>query len=241
MRYPEYIALSLFFFGGAGYFIRQWFKHRHKIRDIILTPTSPIGSLLNIKKSDGRIVEIKGSVVATESLLTAPYTQKSCVFFHSTQKNKFKEVYRNMAGERATKIYYKVSEELRSNEPFFVEDKTGKIAVYPQKLEIEGQWVRKIEKPYPGEIIGGFGSSCVATLEEEMILSPKRFVYVIGELSHNERGAFIGTPLDKTRTALISVKTEESILEENQHQIKIYIVSVMAMIIIGLICVAMAI
>ncbi|MDD3148890.1 MAG: GIDE domain-containing protein [Candidatus Riflebacteria bacterium] len=231
MNYPEYFALALVVFGLSAYVAYEWLKLRRKIKDILATPTSQIASLLNGPKTrQGQTVEVKGMVMPAGPILNAPYTDRDCVFYHSVKKDKVKEVSRDLGGKTRSHIRYNTVEELRSTDLFYVEDHTGKIAVDPAGLEIEGVRVMNTEKSCDGNPGAGFlgifrppeGDYYMAVLKEEHILPPKKRVYLIGQLFQGRQGPFIGAPVEKTTTAFLSVKTEETLVEENRRQLYFY-------------------
>lgn len=238
MKYPEFFPLGLVFLGLAGFVLYHWLKLQRRIREMVITPTSNIGALVQGAPCAGRMVEIKGNLVPVEPVLKAPYTGRECVFFHSVKKDKIRDVHRS-GGKTRSVIRYQVLEEFRSDMAFFVEDRTGRIAVDPQGLEIEAQKVLNTSKPYDGAS-GQFGifmpppgDYYLATLTEEHILPPKRRVYVIGELYRDAQGAFIGAPLDKGHTAFLSIRTEETILEEDRRQLRMYTFAFLLVTMIG--------
>ncbi len=226
MRYPEYLLLGLVFIILGGFLVYQWFKVRRKISSMVNTPTSPVSTLLKSQPSQGRIVEIKGRLVAGNSLLRAPYTGRDCVFYHSVTKDKLKEVYSNTKGQKRSRITHNVTEDIRSSELFYVEDRTGRIAIDPHGFEIEAQTVMNKERPTdsnPGRGLLGifqpdYGTYCIAVIKEEKILPEKHPVYVIGELFHTPQGPFISASVDQKATAFLSLKTEETLLAESRRE-----------------------
>lgn len=248
MRYPEYIALAVAIFAVSAYIAYEWYKLRRKINDMVKTPTSTIASVLNAPRSRGRMVEIKGTIVAGDPMLHSPYTDRDCVFYHSVKKDKIKDVSRDMGGKKRSHIRYQVAEEFRSDKLFYVEDRTGKIAIDPLGLEIEGQQVLNTEKACdvsPGNSLFGLfspppGDYYLAVLKEEHILPPKKRVYVIGELYPGKKEPFIGAPLEKTSTALVSVKTEETIIEEHKRQLYFHSFAWLLLVVAGFVFIGMA-
>jgi hypothetical protein len=248
MRYPEYVALAMVLFALSAFVAYEWYKLRRKINDMVKTPTSTIASILNAPKSQGRMVEIKGTIAAGDPMLHSPYTDRDCVFYHSVKKDKIKDVSRDMGGKKRSHIRYQTAEEFRSDKLFYVEDRTGKIAIDPLGLEIEGQQVLKTERACdvrPGNSSFGLfspppGDYYLAVIKEEHILPPKKRVYVIGELYHSKKEPFIGAPLEKTATALLSVKTEETIIEEHNRQLYLYSFAWLLAVIAGFVFIGMA-
>ncbi len=246
MNYPEYVVLSLVFFGLAGYVAYESNKLRRKINDIIATPTSNIAALLKSPKTRGRMVEVKGNLVAGEQLLRSPYTDRDCVFFHAVKKDKVKEIYRDMGGKKKSRTHHVTVEEFRSSQIFYIEDKTGRIAVEPEGLEIEGLQVMNTKRAQDSEATGLLGMFAapgdyrLATLKEEHILMENKPVYAIGELFHGLKYPFIGASIEKNCTALVSIKTEEAILQEKQRQLYMYALACAAVAIAGVVFLTMA-
>ncbi len=249
MNFPEYLVLALVFFGLGAFVAYEWLKLRRKINDILKTPTSQISSLLNGPKTrQGQTVEIKGMVAPAGPMLHAPYTDRDCVYYHSLQKDKVKEVSRDMGGKTRTRTHYNVVEDLKSTELFYVEDHTGKIAVDPTGLEIDGVQVLNTQKACDGSPGTGFlgiftppaGDYFMAVLKEEHILPPKKRVYMIGQLFQGRQGPFIGAPVEKTTTAFLSVKTEETLVEENRRQLYLYTAAWALAVIAGFVFIGMS-
>ena len=226
MRYPEYLLLGLVFIILGGFLVYQWFKVRRKISNMVNTLTSPVGTLLKSQPSQGRIVEIKGRLIAGNTLLRAPYTGRDCVFYHSVTSDKLKEVYKNHKGQKRSRINRNITEDIRSSELFYVEDHTGRFAIDPQGFEIEAKTVMNKERPTdnnPGSGLLGifqpdYGTYCVAVIKEEKILPEKHPVYVIGELFYTPQGPFISASVDNKATAFLSLKTEETLLAESRRE-----------------------
>ncbi|HPT46661.1 MAG TPA: GIDE domain-containing protein [Candidatus Rifleibacterium sp.] len=248
MRYPEYMLLGIAFIILGGFIAYMWFKVRRKISNMVNTPTSPIGTLLKSQSSQGRIVEIKGRLVAGNALLKAPYTDRNCVFFHSVSKDKLKEVFSNSKGQKRSRITHNVTEDIISSELFYVEDNTGRIAIDPQGFQIEAQTVMNKERPTdnnPGKGLFGifqpdYGTYCVAVIKEEKILPEKHPVYVIGELFHSPQGPFISAPTAKSSTAFLSLKTEETLLAESRREQLYYLLAWLLVMTISFVLIAMS-
>ena len=227
MEKPELLIFGLVLISVAGYFFYRWYVLRKKLIDIIATPTSKIGTLLNAKKNSGNIVEVKGKLVSDEDLLKSPYANRDCVYYHSTEKDKVREV-SQPAGSRhkSTRIYYSISSEVKSDKKFFIEDTTGRIAIDPEGAEVDGLVVHKTIEPVSGSESSGFfgsmfepcGERIVAVLKEEEILPASRQAYVIGELFVGSKGPFIGSSPAKDKTFFISLKTEESLVGAGQRE-----------------------
>jgi hypothetical protein len=154
MRYPEYVFIAAICAGLALFQFYTWLKLRRKVADIIATPTSSIASILDSPKTPGKVVEIKGAIVAgPESLLLSPFAGKECVFYCSIEKEKIREVTNSGRG-RSVSVYVRTADEKRSLPKFYVEDKTGKIAIDPDGMEIDGLRVFNSSEPV-GSAAGG--------------------------------------------------------------------------------------
>ncbi|HAE37488.1 MAG TPA: hypothetical protein DCG57_02480 [Candidatus Riflebacteria bacterium] len=227
MQQPELLIIGLVLCGFAGYFFYRWYVLRKKLIDIIATPTSKIGTLLNAKKNSGNIVEVKGKLVTDADLLKSPFANRDCVYYHAVEKDKVREVSQPPGSRsKSTTIYYSVSSDMKSDRQFFIEDNTGRIAIDPEGAEVDGQVVHKTIEPVGGGDSSGFfgsmfepcGEKIIAVLKEEAILPVNRQAYVIGELFVGSKGPFISSSPAKDKTFFISLKTEEALVGESQRE-----------------------
>ncbi|PKL47695.1 MAG: hypothetical protein CVV42_12425 [Candidatus Riflebacteria bacterium HGW-Riflebacteria-2] len=227
MEKPELLIAGLCVLAIAIYFFYRWYVLRRKIIDIIATPTSKISTLLNAKQNAGNVVEVKGKLVADNEVLKSPYANKDCVYYHSVEKNKIREVSQPSGSRRKhVRVYLEVFSETKSDKRFFIEDNTGRIPIDPEGAEVDGMFVHKTIEPVGGGDSSGFfgsmfepcGSKIIAVLKEEQILPANRNAYSIGELFVGSKGPFIGGSPAKDKTFFISLKTEEALVGEGQRE-----------------------
>lgn len=208
----------------------NWKRQRKRLTDIASTPTSKVAELLQAQKNSGKIVEVKGKLVA-EEILSAPFTQRDCVFFHSTERDKVRAISydsRSGSGRKRERIYYSTNTDSRSSQKFFIEDETGKIGIDPEGFEIEGDVVLKTEKATHDEkntinlgvAFQQCGEKIIAVLRKEMILPPGKRAYAIGELFVGSQGPFIGADPLKEKTCLVSLQSEESMLSDSSESVR---------------------
>lgn len=226
MEQPELLIAGLCLFAFAIYFFYRWYVLRKKIINIIATPTSKIGSLLNAKKNTGKIVEVKGKLVADEEPLKSPFASRDCVYYHSVEKDKVREISRGSRNSKQTRVYLSVSSDVKSDTKFYIEDNSGRILIDPEGAEVDGMVVHKTIEPVGGGGSTGFfgsmfepcGTKIIAVVKEEEILPNNRNAYVIGELFVGKKGPFIGGSPAKDKTFFVSLKTEEDLVGEGQRE-----------------------
>jgi hypothetical protein len=203
-------------------FILDFRRYRKKISDIVLTPTSEISELLDYRGEKEKIVEVKGMLGTTQTVVS-PYTGTECAYYCSIELEKQqKMVYRGYGESRRAypKVVYKTLSEEKSSHPFYVEDKTGLITVDPEGFELEGRVV--LEEETPVETLSLMESirptstedRTISKIKKEIVLMPEERVYIIGELFVGEKSNFIGSDPFKNKTSLISVNEEYKIVRK---------------------------
>lgn len=227
MDKPELLITGCVLIGFAVYFFYRWFNLRKKIVDILVTPTSKISSLLAAGKGSGKMVEIKGKIVAGEEIQKSPFTNRECVYYHSTEKDKIRVIYQNSGrSQKHTKIRYETSTDLKSDKIFYIDDTTGRIAIDPEGAEVDGQVVLKKLEPiglsetsgWLGNMFEPCGEKIVGVLKEEQILPANRRAYVIGELFVGKKGPFLASSPARDKTFMISLKSEEDLIGEGKTE-----------------------
>jgi len=229
MRHPILIITGWIICIPAVYYIDRWRKLRKKLKDITGTQTSLIGSLLRSSRSTGRIVEVKGKLVANSEVLKSYFTESDCVFFHAVEKDKVREVYKSKSSDltNSSRIYYSISTDKKSEHTFYLEDSTGKILIDPEGAEVDGKVVLKSIEPTFGEensstFSSAFqpcGEKIIAVIKEEQILPLGEQAYVIGELFFGSNGPIIGSSPEKDKTFLISLKDEETLVKSGNSEL----------------------
>lgn len=228
MEKPELIIIGCVLICFAGYLFYRWYVLRKKIIDILNTPTSKISSLLGATKGSGKMVEIKGKIIANDEILRSPHTNRECVYYHSTEKDKIRKIYQESGRHtKKTRIYFNTTADLKSDRVFYIDDTTGRIAIDPEGAEVDGQVVLKKLEPvgmgesssWLGNMFEPCGEKIIGTLKEEQILPPNRYAYVIGELFVGKKGPFLASTPTKDKTFLISLKSEESLVGDGKKEL----------------------
>lgn len=228
--------IVLLFLAGYLYYLRARIVRRMK--DVVLMPTSTISSLAADKGR--KMVEIKGKLVAGGALFKAPYSGRECLFYHSVRRDLIEKASRKIERGKKRQFGYLTIEEFRSEEIFYVDDGTGKIAVDPKDLTIYGHKVIDGEESIINvEDDGVFGAkmphaNSEGILKEEQILVPGRRVYVMGELTGDRGIPCIRAPHDGNQTAMLSLRTEETILEEMGERARTYTIGIAITIFVAL-------
>lgn len=219
------VLIGWIFLIGAVVCFTNWKKQKKKLKHIVDTPTSKIASILGEKRNTGKMVEVKGKLVAEDPLLS-PFTKQKCVFYHSTVVDKVRKVY-NSGGSKRQSFYDSTSTDQRSSQKFFIEDDTGKIPIDPEGFEIDGKLVLNKKKHKPGEngwsfgpLFKPYGEKIIAVVTKESILPVGQKAYAIGELFVSDAKAFIGSDPLQVNTCFVSIKSEEFLVRDNTSKIR---------------------
>jgi hypothetical protein len=217
-----YFWLVLISCGGFLFGVYLAASQFWKMRQIIMTPTSPIRSLKR-GGMGGTQVEVKGRIRAVE-FLRAPMSGQPCVWYQSTKKMRIND-YDEMLEVMKERV--EVLEEKIDFKRFHVEDATGKILILPEGAKVEGKMVVQKEKRHHVQDEGFLSSlrltrpeaKILADIEEESILPVDEPVYVLGEASMN--GEHIRNYLQKDDSSdfFISIRTEEEMVAHAKRQI----------------------
>jgi hypothetical protein len=181
----------VFVFAGAGSLLKSFseFKRRQLIQN---TPTSTARSVAM------GLVEVQGKIVPSlKKLRISPFTGKECVYFRYTI-----EEYRKSG--KSSKWVTIRKEEI--GDPFFVEDKTGRVLVDPYKadvsVETETEFESGLGKAPPQQVaeyckasnvdIGGI--VVIPILGKQAMYKPMRFREYI--LPPGEEVFVLGTAMD---------------------------------------------
>ncbi|MFA5598710.1 MAG: GIDE domain-containing protein [Pusillimonas sp.] len=229
---PVFILFAIVILAFAGRLLFKWFLLRRKITHIVNTPTSQIRHLLDGRFKRETMVEVKGTLT-TDEPLTAPYTKRDCVFFHSQEIDKIERIEYRRTGKGSKKnrsIVYNTTSERKSYQKFYIEDFTGRIEVCPASFEIEGKKVLDREIPREGASSGFWGTlfkpcgdKIIADITRESILPLHQKAYIIGHYYIGNEGPYIGGCPDKAKTSLISVQTEDEIVKQLSRKSYLYL------------------
>lgn len=194
------------------------FRLHSKRRLIASTPTSKVRSVAL------GIAELSGRGEQGEQILVAPFSQKQCVFYSCHVEEKIK------SGKNS---YWKTVADIKSSDPFYLNDGTGRILVVPLEAELKVQ----IDNKFSNSIFSGLGGTnfnegmqniglgTVSTLRtmrcKETYIAPGDQVFVIGTVQEiagkarskeGEDNLFIGK--SPKNWFLISDKSEKELIRE---------------------------
>jgi len=240
LRNPEFVGLAWVFLLLAGMLYWKRAVVLRRARAITVTPTARIASLLDGPREQ-RMVEVKGKLVAACPLFNAPYSGRECVFYHAIRQDRIEKASRQITRNKQPQYGYLTIEEFRSEACFFIDDGSGRIAVDPKGLKIYGHRVvggdTSIINPEEDELFGPkmVRKSSSDTIREEQILAPDRRVYLLGELVFDANGPCICAPKDANTASLLSIRTEETILEELGEKARNYAIGITVTLLIAVI------
>lgn len=231
MAKPELLIISLLLFGVGAYMFYRWYYLQKKIKAMIDTPTSKCSTLENGAGRKGEQVEVKGVISPGEDTLLAPYSKLECAYYHSTEKEKIREVYYSSSGRgggrrKRSRIVYNTIADIKASNEFIINDGTGTIRVDPEGAEIEGRVVINTLTPVgSGGTGGGFfgsmfeptGRRIIGRLKREEILPTDQNCYLIGTYYIGRNGPFIGCDPEKKCQFVISLKSEEEIIAKGKQ------------------------
>lgn len=231
MARPELFLISLLLFGIGAYMFYRWYYLQKKINAMINTPTSKCSTLESGAGRKGEQVEVKGIMSPGDCILQAPYTKLDCVYYHSTEQEKIREVYYSSSGSRGgrrktSRIVYNTLADVKASNEFILNDGTGTIKVDPEGAEIEGQVVMNTFTPVGSGDTGGglFGSmfettgrKVIGIIKREEILPADSNCYLIGTYFVGSNGPFIGCDPAKKCEFFISMKSEEEIIAKGKN------------------------
>ena len=189
--------------GGMLLYVRH--RTQRKVDMMRRTQTSSASEVSTL--SPGTSVEVKGTL-RCESPLLSEMAGRSCAYFNSRVTREY--VGSNGDNTGSNRLSETLSENVRAV-PFFVEDATGKVQVYPQGAEVDAQRVVDRFEPSasPGFSLGGvpvpFDDEEDNTLGyryTESILPVDAPVYVLGVVREDGNIGASATPVDTPVEAL---------------------------------------
>jgi hypothetical protein len=223
---------QLFFFlaagglGGIGLCIYGWILRQRK-RVIESIPTSTIRSLAL------GLVEISGRAQPEEQVLSSPFSGFPCVFYTYAVEER--------VGSRKHTRWETIAKGT-SDQPFFINDTTGRVLVVPLHAELILQDERIVRNDWLGALppttIAGLNRLGISTERwlgsktlrcRESFILPEMQVYVLGT-AHEHRGAterienaarlYIGSHHD--HAFIISDRSEKDLLSHLRWQVWAY-------------------
>ena len=229
--------------GVAGYCGYTAYNARKSIQRMTATETVTSADLIQLRKaavaaggegSFSELVEVKGVVrIGPGGPLTSQLTDTKCAWHRHKVERKYRDHYRDSDGDRRTRTKTETLISHRTEDPFYVEDATGKVLVRPSVLVNKPKKVldefeeAKSKKPKSG---GGFlatvGNIAKDMLDDEdtigfrrreWVLQDGARIYVLGEASDADGDLVVGEPSDGSKL-LITTRTEEEMSEEKGKQ-----------------------
>ncbi len=210
----------------------------NKSLDVRYYETSKISESSEIYKSvkaelgeghySGNIVEFKG-IGSTEKPLLSEHTETECLYYYASVERKYEaeEETRDSEG-RVSRRWVTRTETVSSNEKmktFTLNDGSGaKVLVNPEGASIDAidhyseyrpeKGNRAIAETLTSAFLGGGGRTLGYTYTERIIPNNAK-IYVLGELSDKETGKLtVKRPSEAGKTFIVSVKSEEQIVED---------------------------
>lgn len=248
------IGLGIFFFVSRK-------KSQSTLFNIKATQTfkaKDIIDLCNAVKEDlgtgcfNKVLEVKG-IIKCDNPLVGELSKQKCVYYSMKVSHEYEETYtvRNAQGRPERKTV-RGSEVISSNTQsvhFFVEDDSGKILVNPASATL--YTIKSVDRFEPSTgsnsrgtlSYGNFtlnlpttssGRRTLGYRYVEEIIPIERRIYVLGEASDLSGELMIQLPQNKDESFIVSLKSEEELIQHTQKLIVWYLVGSIAAIIIGL-------
>ena len=208
--------------------------------------------------------EIKGQLEANE-VITAPLSGEDCVYYRSSISREWEELERYTDSEgQAQERSNQVSEIIYSSSSstsFFINDGSGKLRVNPERAEIELETVLAEQKTETQVQILNHTlrtqegltldvSPDTQRWEEadnyshlyyrfsESVLKPNGLLYTLGTVVDTDGVLTLVKPTEKGQRYIISRKSEEELVAQQESQQKGLRLAAIIFALIGLICIA---
>lgn len=196
----------------TAYFVKEYAELKKQTNTLTNTEVLECSDLTDSAKYQDKFVRLLGSVKPLENeLLKAPYSDKDCIHYTSTTRNKYYIVYEEIiySGQgkhrtrrivRRSKIEYETTAFNSLTVPFYVSDGSNDILIGDvKKVTIDGKPIlHNEEKKEKGLFIeksicnDPLGKKLIATIKEEKILAPSETIHVAGFYYTGEKGPTIG-------------------------------------------------
>lgn len=226
--------------GGIGLLVLRR-SHDDRLLEVKATKQLPASTLQDLSREIreqigpggfSQLAEVKG-IVESDKPLTSELAEKPCVWYRSRVDEEYEETVHEESADGSRRTHTKRASETISNNtrshPFLVRDESGTVLVDPEDARIESETILDRQEPYHderGEIrLGAFSfrpSSGRRVLgyryrEEAIPLGSK--IYVIGEACDRvDETLCIRKPSDKTKPFIVSVRSEEQIIESMEKK-----------------------
>lgn len=249
------IAVALL--GGAGALGFMYSRASARQKAMVTTETLTAAELAQLRDAATEAAgpgtfrhrtEVVGQVLpGPGGALKSEIAGKRCVWHRHRVLRRYWEERRSSNGDYRRHTREEEVAEGSSDQPFYVQDETGKVLVQPGSTKVHGlrPAISKFEPAKEGRNttlqIGGFKLSLPSNRRrgtigykyEEWILQPKRRVYVLGEATDDGRDIVIGKPAEGGEF-LISVKSEEELLAATRKRQHWFTIGAIACAVLGI-------
>ena len=197
-----YAGIIVFLLGGLFIFLGQ--KKKKTQAEMSKTKSVPISQL-----QPNQQVEIQGTVVVGHPLQT-PFSKRDCVYYEYKLE---RETQTKDSQGRSYLRWERVSEN-KNSMPFWLQDATGKVAVYPENAQVEAQPLGELFVRQGDILQNQFLKNAVNLLTgyntrvSERALFTNSPAYVFGYVTQGQQGLTIQKG---QKGFIISYKSEEEV------------------------------
>ncbi|UYM05587.1 GIDE domain-containing protein [Solicola gregarius] len=236
-------VVGVILIGVAGFCGYSVYTSRKSIQRMTSTETVTAKDLVALRAaavaagSEGafsQVVEVKGVVrIGPGGPLSAQLTDTKCAWHRHKVERKYRETYRDNDGDRRTRTKTETMTSHRTQDPFYVEDSTGRVLVRPKvivdtpkKVLDEFEEPKADQAPKEGGLLATVASMAKDAFDDEntigfrrreWVLTDGARVYVLGEASDRDGELIVGAPADGAKQ-LITTRTEDEVSEEHGKQ-----------------------
>jgi hypothetical protein len=234
------IAVVLVILGGGCIVLS--FMHQQAVNTMAGTETFTAAQLNDMCGNNGtpgkptfqKMVEVKGTIETQQPLLSH-LSMKQCVYSHTVIQEKTEEWRKGSDGEMHSYTKWRTVNDWEESCPFFVNDGTGKIEVFPTEAQFIGDTITddfedsgnsyQSDMNHAMDAIGldvavgdhnwGGGRSVkLGEKKTETIIPVNVPVYVLGEATDAMGRTVIAMPLEGD-SFIVSMKSEEELTESS--------------------------
>ncbi|WP_372371069.1 E3 ubiquitin ligase family protein [Candidatus Uabimicrobium sp. HlEnr_7] len=218
-----------------------------KLQNMIDTPTSTVKQLedrlhhskgQNANEEYREQVEVKGKIVCEKPLI-GELSKRECVYYDTKVTHEYEETYKERDSNGNSVTRRRRSSDVMTKDtrhiPFYLEDETGKILIEGEGADMDTvQVVNKLERhPRNNNLAMGnmvLDLARVITNQsrnrtigyrlKESIVPLDKKLYILGEVSSNDKTLSIRKPVASGSPFIISTKSEEQLIRSQQSTAK---------------------